>query len=205
MRGTQAISKGAKLSTKAILVFLLAILLIVAVSLFDVIPNKSSESAVDTSYDTVNLTTGEHNDMVSCIAEAMVRQLQPEPVYAAGEHPPQWPYPDNPYMNKGKIHMYTISKAATSGIYYQTIGFTVHKQKAPNGDVSKISHGTMMLKQDKEYALSSDPTMLVTEFVVDQKEVTSALNQVRDKNGNQETWKDGETIYLSHIIEVRKK
>lgn len=112
---------------------------------------------------------------------------------------------DDPLMENGFISWQTEGKKATSSIYYRTIGWTIHKERIPSGNVtsSGVPYGNIMMQQVDEYP-SSRPGFLITEFESSDTEVKKGLNQVKDKNGNPLQWKNGETVYLSAIMEVRQ-
>lgn len=112
---------------------------------------------------------------------------------------------DEVYMQRGVIKWTTEGKKRTSSIYYKTIGWNVHKQKIPSGNVSTsgVPYGKFYMQQVDEYA-SSEVGNVITVFECLADDVKKGLAQAKDSSGKMLEWKNGETVYLSAIIQVRK-
>ena len=105
---------------------------------------------------------------------------------------------DDPVMTNGIIRWETEGKKATSGIYYRTVGWNVHKTFVADGNITKSGQkrGAMIMQQ-----VGQTPTtdgQVKTFYRVGKEDVDWALNQISLE------WKQGETIYLSAITEVRQ-
>lgn len=105
---------------------------------------------------------------------------------------------EDPVMTNGIIRWETEGKKATSGIYYRTIGWNVHKEFVPNGNISKsgVKYGRMVMEQIGETPTTNG--QVKTFFRVPKKDVDRALQMVSLD------WKQGETVYLSAVTEVRQ-
>lgn len=109
---------------------------------------------------------------------------------------------NEPIMKNGVITWETEGKRATTNVYYRTVGWTVHKEKIPNGDISQSGkpYGKFMMQQIEEIP-SKIIGNVITKFKCSwENNVKVGLIQA-DKNID---WKNGEKVYLSAIMEVRQ-
>ncbi len=110
----------------------------------------------------------------------------------------------DPIMSNGVISWDTEGKAATSGIYYRTIGWNIHKQYIPSGNISqelKVEGNTKpyaTVKMDQLGSIPIEGDRVKTFFEVTKDEVDKALYEVGLD------WQTNEYIYLSAITEVRQ-
>lgn len=105
---------------------------------------------------------------------------------------------EDPVMTNGIIRWETEGKKATSGIYYRTIGWNVHKEFVPSGNISKsgVKYGRMVMEQIGETPTTNG--QVKTFFRVPKQDVDRALQMVSLE------WQQGETVYLSAVTEVRQ-
>lgn len=105
---------------------------------------------------------------------------------------------DEIFMHTGMVQWKTEGKKKSSNIYYKTIGWNVHKQYVGSGKISSVDHGYFFMKQVDEYD-SKIQGNVITEFECSVENVKKGLNSAKNL-----TWENGETVYLSARMEVRR-
>lgn len=108
-----------------------------------------------------------------------------------------------PKMENGEITWETTGKKATTSITYHTVGWTIHKQEIPSGNVeaSGVPYAVIMGEESGSEDLPNGQVR--TTFTYSKEEVTDALVRAKDSTGKSMAVKNGEIVYVSAIMVVR--